>query len=183
MFGNVHKRILRPRWRPALYAGRPTFGAPKIDGRTPRGTEVSTHDISEPALAHSHEQLLSPSQAATAAVNYSPSESNPRVDALDLALLRNSDFVMVRTSHSVYEFVVTNAADRIGWLSGGNYTEPRRAKLLGVTGDAGTSNFPLIRSGARAVFLLEAVGGAPRKLVTSPVTCLSHYRFSTRFAA
>jgi hypothetical protein len=185
MFTNVHKRLLRPRWRSAPFAGRPTFNTPKIDLKTPRGKEVSAHhDIPESAFADSHEQFLSPAQTANAAQDKPQIRGSARIDALDLAYLRDSDFLILRTSNSNYEFVVTNAIERIGWLAGGTYTEPRRAKLLGVSTEAGSSSFPYVRAGGRAVFLLEAVTtGSSRRLVTSPIASLSHYRFSARSVA
>lgn len=185
MFANVHKRFLKPRWRPAPYAGRPTFDAPREDHQARRATEVSAlHSTPESALANSHEQFLSPAQTAQASFDQPHATGSARIDALDLAYLRDSDFLILRTSNSVYEFVVTNATERIGWLAGGTYAEPRRAKLLGVATDTGNSSYPYLRAKARAVFLLEAVAtGSSRRLVTSPVASLNHYRFSARSVA
>lgn len=91
--------------------------------------------------------------------------------------LRAEETVVLETANSAYVFSVTDAANRVGVLTGGVLGDrPMRASLLGSVNvretyraeDAGK-----VKVGARAIFLYRAAGGE-RHLVTSPIVRLTH---------
>ena len=176
MLGFARKNHKRARFRPAPYSGRPVFGALET-GHTPTTSDEATDGTRSHPPA-SHVEPVQPARTLARAGGVT------RTGVLELSALRDNDFVSFRTANSSYEFVVTNAAERAGWLTGSKYSEPRRAKLIGAAEDAHNTAYGGVRTGAKAVFLLEdADSSTTRKLITSPVVSVSHYRFTSRSAA
>lgn len=95
-------------------------------------------------------------------------ESLP-IDEILFEDLEAADTLIVQTRNSTYTFSVTDAADRLGRLTGGAI-EPLvvDARLLKV----GSGK---LKVGSTAVFLIESSSGIKR-LSTSPITLLSYVK-------
>lgn len=88
------------------------------------------------------------------------------IDEILFDELEAADTLIVQTRNSTYTFSVTDAADRLGTLTGGALTFVVDARLV----KAGSNK---LKVGSSVVFLIESSSGTKR-LSTSPLTQLSY---------
>lgn len=93
--------------------------------------------------------------------------------------IKVSEELIIETQNSSYRFLVTDASQRQGYLSGGSLGKAlRRAILMGTIskeGDTFTTDPWGLKTDARAFFYLETESGM-KHLVTSIITQLTHVR-------
>lgn len=107
-----------------------------------------------------------------------PDGSNPtQRKTIPFGDLHQADSISVQTERSNYQFSLLSSSDRKGILKGGALgDQTREAILVGALSDgAAVLDTTGLKTGCRAVFLIEATRGAGR-IITSTVIRLSHTR-------
>jgi hypothetical protein len=100
------------------------------------------------------------------------------------ASLQPNDRLVMETGRSVYTFILTDKANRKGYLVGGNVTQPREAVFSGSLEPNRQLWEGGVRAGARATFFLvvptEMSGFS--QVVTSPLLRVKLVRAGTSLA-
>jgi hypothetical protein len=110
--------------------------------------------------------------------------SGDSTEEVAFASLQPNDRLVMETGRSVYTFILTDKANRKGYLVGGNVTQPREAVFSGSLSSERQLWEGGVRSGSRATFFLvvptEMSGFS--QVVTSPLVRVKVVRAGTSLA-
>lgn len=124
---------------------------------------------------HGSEARLSPSDRADDANRAGVDLTSEKLNIHEVLFddLKAADTLIVQTRNSTYTFLVMDAADRLGKLTGGALqTSVLDARLVSVDSNK-------LKVGSTAVFLTESSSGVKR-LSTSPIVLLSYEKYGDR---